>query len=311
MKAWAYWVFVNMDPKEHREELGRLPPENPPGMRLLLCTPFRTGLTASYMAGLLSTLRGLVGGRPSIKITPYFIENTLVNTARNEAANYALKHGFDAVLFVDDDMGFTLEHILRILDHDVDIVGSLYCKRKGGRPEWLVNLKKGSEIDRDGLCEVNSIGTGFLKIRVSVFREMAERFPEREYVMEGGTEFEFFPIGIRGSRTAEARLARVEKVLEDGFDQGELENLQLKPPLDVLEEVYAAVFDRHPPGTMTGEDVGFCALATQVGFKVHADFGGAIVPHFGKAAFPIAPDMVGMNPQEVLDSVDPEHAPRT
>lgn len=55
-------------------------------------------------------------------------------------------------------------------------------------------------------------------------------------------------------------------------------------------------FEYFPMGvvdrTLLGEDFFFCRLARECGFKVYADFGARIIPHFGTISFPVTADMV-------------------
>jgi hypothetical protein len=57
---------------------------------------------------------------------------SLVCLARNRLAHTALAGGFSYLLMVDDDIGFTPEGVLRLLFHDVDLIGGAYQARDGG-----------------------------------------------------------------------------------------------------------------------------------------------------------------------------------
>jgi hypothetical protein len=141
---------------------------------------------------------------------------------------------------------------------------------------------------------VLDVATGFMKIRVdTVITKLIEQMPEREYHYkpeEGHpiTGFEIFPMGVVGPRTAEARLARVNQALCK-YTGGHLS-------LSAFErEVFHACHDEQPVGDLRGEDYYFCHLARKFGFKIFVDFGLPIIPHIGDVAFPITPDMVGID----------------
>lgn len=266
--------------------------------KILLATPVKLGVLSSYMAGFVPTIQTKF---PGVQLEHCILEGPSVNFARNEIAHYALKIGARELVFIDDDMGFTREHFERLISHaDLDIVAGLYCKRRPGLPFWLVNNKDGSDIDPvTGLCEVNDIATGFMKIRVdTVLKAIAEKFPEKEFYNkpeEGKpvTAWEFFPMGVFGPRSADARLAKIKKIISE-FKHGGC------TPDVGIRDIIVSIEESHEPGNLRGEDYGFCELARQCGFKIYADYGMPIVPHVGKVAFPILPDMVGLDPGAAL-----------
>jgi hypothetical protein len=235
--------------------------------KILIGTPVRLGLRAKYMAGLLPVMARAF---PGVHLEHCIIESSTVNFARNEIAHYALELG-----------------------------GGIYCKRQPGRPFWLMNIMDGEEIDEaTGLCRVNDIATGFMKIRTSVFRTMMKKFPEREYYNkpESGkpqTAFEFFPMGIVGPRTAEAKLERIKLCIANS-------KTYCPDPAELIRHMENLIDEPATPGDLRGEDYYFCHMARKCGLKIYADFGMSIIPHVGNIPFPILPDMVGLDPAAVL-----------
>lgn len=266
--------------------------------KIVIATPIKLGLTSSYMAGFVPTIQTKF---PGIELEHCILEGPAINFARNECAHYAQKIGAREIVFIDDDMGWNPQQFARLISHvDLDIVGLLYCKRRPGLPQYLVNLKEGCDPDPvTGLCEVNDMPTGFLKIRVdTVLPAIEKKYPEKEFYNkpdEGKpvTSFEYFPMGIFGPRTAESRLAEIDSFLKNRHTYAGDDHEHLR----CIENLIAA---KHEPGTLRGEDYGFCELARTCGFKIYADFGGPIVPHLGKVQFPITPDMVGLDPTAAL-----------
>lgn len=276
--------------------------------KVLLATPIRGGASSSYFKSLMEVLRMPL---PGIKLEHCVLEGPGVNFARNEIAHYALAIKADDLVFADEDMDFTAEHFGRLISHEtVDVVAGLYCKRRPGQPFWLMNPKQGCEIDeKTGLCEVEDIAPGFMKIRTSVFRRIEKHFPDLEFYNkpeEGKpvTAFEYFPMGVWGPRTPRDRLAKIEEIIAD-IDRepavyvgpGTVEPIRYLSAIESIEEVLNA---KNEPGNLRGEDYGFCELARRCGIKIHADFGMAIIPHIGKIPFPILPDMVGLDPAAAL-----------
>lgn len=271
-----------------------------PIRKVLLATPIRLGLSSHYMAGLIPTIQKKI---PGVQLEHVVLEGPSVNFARNEIAHYALKIGAREIIFIDDDMDWRWPHIERILSHvDLDVVANIYCKRQPGMPFWLLNEKPGSEIDPvTNLCEVNSIATGFMKIRVdTVLKTITEKFPELEYYNkpESGkpvTAWEFFPMGVVGPRSAVTRMKRIKAILA-ARHEGDSPSTDRERLLSIDE----AISSEEEPGTLYGEDYYFCELARQCGFKIYADMGAEIMPHLGTIPFPILPEMVGITPTEAL-----------
>lgn len=243
---------------------------------------------SSYMTGLLPTIQRK---RPGIETQLLILDGPSVNFARNECAHYAVKEGFRELFFIDDDMGWTEAHFERMISHEyLDVVGGLYCKRRPGPPQWFVNTIPDQNPDKDGLCEVNDIATGFMKIRVdTVLREFMETYPEREFwhrPEENGhktTAFEFFPMGVVGSRSPDLKLEKIQATL--------VQPVTAETRLEMIQKILS---DKGEVGTLRGEDYYFCYLVRKMGYKIFADFGMPIVPHIGDVPYPITQDKVGI-----------------
>jgi hypothetical protein len=125
--------------------------------------------------------------------------DSLVSRARNRlAADFMESVDCTHLLFIDSDVVFEPEHIVRLLSHDEAIVGGLYALKTGAF-HWCVDgiLKP----RQDGLVEVRHTGAGFMAVKREVFERMIEAFgPEIGYTAydcEGGrTEHDFFRVGV-------------------------------------------------------------------------------------------------------------------
>lgn len=253
---------------------------------VLIATPIRNGTDSNYVRSLIASLQAELPFRLHFEV----VGNTYVSFARNTLAAWAIEHDFDDVLWVDDDMLYTVEHLRRILSHPQDIiVGAVYCKRKPGEPEWLFVPKLDARQLPSGLLECTGVATGFLRTPVSLLRKMADRFPDRRYRHQHPTtkaesvRTEFFPMGLVGPGTAEGRLESIRYTLAD-------ESLKAN---DLLIQIREAAFGIREPGMLRGEDYYFCRLARQAGIQVFVDLGMQPIQHVGSVPFPITPEMVG------------------
>ena len=93
-----------------------------------------------------------------------------VNRARNSCAAKFLSGDATHLMFVDADIQFRAEDIVRLIAHDKDIVGGIY-PQKTLPPKMVVNTLKDGKREGD-LVEVGTLGTGFMLIKRTVFEQM-------------------------------------------------------------------------------------------------------------------------------------------
>lgn len=106
---------------------------------------------------------------------------------RNNLVREAFKKGASHLMFIDADMIFPASGIVRLLDHDKDIVGGMYNTRgntddDGKLLSTIKMLDENGELPMDGgtrnfsigpeLIKVGGLGTGFLMIKMDVFKKM-------------------------------------------------------------------------------------------------------------------------------------------
>ncbi len=78
--------------------------------------------------------------------------------------------------FIDDDVGWPPDAVLRLLDHPADVVAGIYPK-KSDVPQFPCNLRTledGSLIEKHGFYLAEMVPTGFLRIK----RHVLEKFVE-------------------------------------------------------------------------------------------------------------------------------------
>jgi hypothetical protein len=87
---------------------------------------------------------------------------------------------FTDMVFVDADVAFPAGTLLRLAQHDVDVVGAVYPYRADpvGFP---VQVKNGERVDERGLLKVQGVPAGCLRISRRALEGMIARFPGLEY----------------------------------------------------------------------------------------------------------------------------------
>jgi GT2 family glycosyltransferase len=108
---------------------------------------------------------------------------SMVDQARNQIADLAMKHGIEYLLFLDDDHTFPPDLWYRLIAHQKDVVGALCFRRiEPFGPcifRWETSKDNGnlmvwdrSELIGKGLQKVDAIGFGAVLIKTSVFAKL-------------------------------------------------------------------------------------------------------------------------------------------
>lgn len=129
------------------------------------------------------------------------IGDSAVGRARNTLTRKFLESDATELLFIDSDLVFSVDHVKRILSHDVELVGGMYPKKQQEPVAWVINTLDDQPSGRpDRLCEVKYVGTGFMKISRCVFEKMIKAFgSEIAYISDHDhktLEYDFWHMGV-------------------------------------------------------------------------------------------------------------------
>lgn len=126
---------------------------------------------------------------------------SLVYTSRNELAAYAMKNGFDYVLWLDSDMTFEPDMLERMMkqvqEKDIKMLTGVYFKRRPPYSpvlfETMEPRKTGwsfSEYEElpDGLFEVGACGFGCVLMATEVFMDVRLKHGYLFHPMNSGGE---------------------------------------------------------------------------------------------------------------------------
>jgi glycosyltransferase involved in cell wall biosynthesis len=140
--------------------------------------------------------------------------STDIAGARNTLVQRALENGSEWVFFLDDDHVFPEDALMRLLEHDLDMVCSLYLRRSGGfnpvaaaarSEDGLYDSIDLKELPGEGLLKIHASGGCGMLIKAEVFRAISE-------------EPTWFEYGRVGSWHASEDYIFCEKAQEAGFD---------------------------------------------------------------------------------------------
>jgi hypothetical protein len=102
--------------------------------------------------------------------------NTEISMAREAIVRRFLDSDCTDLVFVDDDVCWEAGALLSLLDRPVDLVAGIYPKRTEPL-SWPVGWLEGSDLQAvDGLLEVASVPTGFLRLTRACLERMQAAF---------------------------------------------------------------------------------------------------------------------------------------
>lgn len=215
----------------------------------------------------------------------FYAGESPLGRSRNSLTAEFLKSDCTDLLFIDSDLIFSAEQIERIVMHEEDVVGGVYFIKSEGHPRPCWNHKIGNETPReDGLMEVRYIGTGFLRIRRSVFERMIESFGKEIWydtdnaMLPKEKQYDFWKMGVYEYSDGDRR--------------------------------------------WLSEDWWFCQKCIDIGIPVYADC-KLVIKHSGNAIYPLsyqhdilfprpAPEIEKENMEEVAEyDLEMSEAPKT
>ena len=107
--------------------------------------------------------------------------SSLITIGRSKCANFFLNNTeHEYLFFLDSDIGFNPEDVLKLLSHQVDIVSGVY-PMKTIPIRYCYNTIQ-PEQRRGDLVKIEGNGMGFVFIHRNVFLNMAQNFPDLKYI---------------------------------------------------------------------------------------------------------------------------------
>jgi FkbM family methyltransferase len=266
------WVRSDLLPKDFKKAGAK---------KVLIATPLLGNVSAHYLGRIMTLLKADWGGRYEFQIQVK--TGGSVATARNMAADFALKGGFDKIFWLDKDVGDQdmnrfLMFVNHMLGRDVDWVSATYAAHIKGTHFHGAEMK-GAKPDSRGLKRMFQMPMGFSVMDVSVLKRIKEKFPLREYTVfeSGGVSekyFRFFHEDIIGPNTAEGKLERIRMI-------------DTQSPEQYAQLVHKILTDPDTSGNrFLGEDYAFCSLCFDAGIEMWMET-TFIVPHEETLCIPI------------------------
>src|SRR5690606_1740714 len=91
------------------------------------------------------------------------------------------------LVFLDADVSWNPDDLIKLIKHDRDVVAGVYPKRSSRDKDFPVHVLPGVALqaDSDGLVEVAGAPTGFMKIKRHVLEKMWEKNEHRQFLGSG------------------------------------------------------------------------------------------------------------------------------
>ena len=172
---------------------------------LMVCTPCHSDVTMHYTQALLELQQLCIKHR--IQITFTLLKSSLVTQGRNLCVSAFLESKCTHMLFVDSDIYFRADSILKMLKKDKELISipyplktmmwdKLYKKFNDGQVNnasdlarflntYPMKVENPEDIKLDnGVMEVTHSPTGCMLIKRNVFEKMIEAYPDKGIVQK-------------------------------------------------------------------------------------------------------------------------------
>jgi hypothetical protein len=158
-------------------------------MSVLICVPSYGGIVSDKTAVSLFNL-GKTLVRNSIDHALLSLSNqSLITRGRSKMANFFLNNTeYEYLFFLDSDIGFDPNDVLKLLSHKKELVSGAY-PMKSIPLEWNFSLSKNGKREND-LVAIDRIGIGFTLIHRKVFESIIKKYGEELKFVPGQTKTE-------------------------------------------------------------------------------------------------------------------------
>lgn len=139
--------------------------------KVAVCIPYYRQVEGDFAMALMRL--GIVSAAHAA-MAPIATRSCYVEDNRNGCIQYALNMGidFDWVLWIDADMVFPGDALLRLIGHDKDIVGAHYRQRTPPHRHVGVYEDRNIDLMAPGLHRMVQMPTGLLLTRFDIYRKM-------------------------------------------------------------------------------------------------------------------------------------------
>ena len=209
--------------------------------KVYVAMPCYDSMRVETCVSLIDTFRALGGSGIECKFKS--VKTSLVTHGRNLLTAGFMDSGFDYMLFVDADVEFSPEAVMRMLVPEKDIICTPYRNKED---PWIDRYsvkfkdKEHIEILEWDIIEIEEGPAGLMLISRKVYERLMDKYPE---------------LKINFNEATRAKMNKEIGAVEDAIDR-------------YMYNFWDTSFKKHQ---WKGEDLAFCDLARAAGFKLYAN----------------------------------------
>ena len=227
--------------------------------KVYIATPCYDSMRVETCVSLIDTFSTL--GKHGIECKFKSVKTSLVTHGRNLLTAGFLDSGFDYMLFVDADVEFKPEAIMRMLVPKKDIICTPYrVKNEPTVSEYAVKFKDSKDIKilPWDIVEIEEGPAGCMLIHRRVFEGLMKSRPDLKIKFNAAT-----------------RMKMNDEIGADTL----LSNGERRDAIALYMYNFWDMTFNLDSGEWKGEDLSFCSLARQEGFKIYANLDSGTTHH--------------------------------
>ena len=145
---------------------------------LFIATPCLDGnVSAHYTASLVCTMILLQQRGWRSSQIDFEIGNSLIADVCNKLVARFLASDCSDLLFVDVDLSWSPDDLLRLASYDVPFVAGVYQRKSRTKVDFAVKFGSAIGMDAQRLVAVDRVGTGFMRLRRDCLEKMVAAHP--------------------------------------------------------------------------------------------------------------------------------------
>ena len=183
--------------------------------RVLIATPTYDGkVEAFYVNSLIQSIE--LGKINDISLIPIWMSyDALVQRSRNDLIKIAVENNFDDIIWIDADIEWNPNWIIKLLKYNFDVIGGTYRKKTDEKELYTVKKIDEIKIEKD-ILKVDGLGTGFLRMSKKAFTALWDC--SNEYKNENVIGRMVFDVVIDNGELIGEDILVCKKLKELGFD---------------------------------------------------------------------------------------------
>lgn len=158
------------------------------------CLPAYGGMISeSFFVSFIKLINLFIAGGIKYSLDT-IVNESLVSRARNSltACMMGSESKSTHLIFIDADIDFTPDSIIKLLLSEKDVISGVYPK-KSLPIDYVVNSLPDEKIEKGSLVRVKRTGTGFLCIKREVIQKLFDAHPELKYTDNTGLDKKYEP----------------------------------------------------------------------------------------------------------------------